>query len=112
MTVADAVGSGKATLILFAVPGDCESRFCGPELEIMKKLAPKYDGKANFVHVEFYKDPSRPNRTPVDAVNEWNLRTEPWFFVVDAKGIISAKFEGPTSLQELDEAMQKVVTPG
>jgi len=33
-------------LVLFAVPGFCESRLCGPELEIMRKLHPKYrDGR-------------------------------------------------------------------
>jgi len=110
MTIADAVVSGKPTLVLFAVPGFCESRLCGPELEIMRKLAPKFQDRANFVHVEFYKNPGSPNRIPVEAVGEWNLRSEPWFFVVDAKGNIASKFEGPTSLDELDAAMN-AVTP-
>jgi hypothetical protein len=42
-------------------------------------------------------------------VKEWGLRTEPWFFLIDSRGTIAAKFEGPTSLQELDEALSKVV---
>ncbi|HLF76764.1 MAG TPA: hypothetical protein VJB57_04670 [Dehalococcoidia bacterium] len=109
-TIADAIAAGKPTLVLFAVPGYCESRLCGPELEIMRKLFPKYRDRAEFIHVEFYKDPSRPNKTPVDAVREWNLRSEPWFFLIDKQGNIAAKFEGPTSLQELDEAMQ-VIAP-
>jgi hypothetical protein len=108
-TIAAAVAAGKPTLVLFAVPGFCDSRLCGPELEIMRKLYPKYRDKAEFIHVEFYKDPGSPSRTPADAVQEWNLRTEPWFFLVDTKGNVAAKFEGPTSLQELDEALQKIV---
>jgi len=110
-TIADAIAAGKPTLVLFAVPGYCESRFCGPELAIMRKLHPKYDGRAEFIHVEFYTNPSSPNRTPVAAVNEWNLRSEPWFFVIDSKGIIQAKFEGPTTMDELDQALQKVTGP-
>jgi len=107
-TIADAIAAGKPALVLFAVPGYCESRFCGPELAIMRKLHPKYEGRAEFIHVEFYSNPSSPNRTPVAAVNEWNLRTEPWFFVIDSKGIIRAKFEGPTTMDELDQALQQV----
>jgi len=107
-TIADAIAAGKPTLVLFAVPGYCESRFCGPELEIMRKLHPKYTGRAEFIHVEFYTNPSSPNRTPVAAVNEWNLRSEPWFFVIDSKGIVRAKFEGPTTMDELDQALQQI----
>jgi hypothetical protein len=107
-TIADAIAAGKPTLVLFAVPGYCESRLCGPELEIMRKLFPKYRDKAEFIHVEFYKDPSKPTKTPVDAVREWNLRSEPWFFLIDKQGNIAAKFEGPTSLQELEEALQLI----
>ncbi len=108
-TIADAIAAGKPALVLFAVPGYCDSRFCGPEYEIMKKLYGSYEGKAAMIHVEFYKDPGSPQRVPVDAVREWNLQTEPWFFVIDARGIISAKFEGPTTLKELDDALKKVV---
>jgi hypothetical protein len=75
----------------------------------MRKLYPKYKDKAEFIHVEFYKNPGSPNRVPSDTVAEWNLRSEPWFFVIDSKGIITAKFEGPTSLQELDDAVSAVV---
>jgi hypothetical protein len=109
MSIKDAVTSGKPSVILFAAPGYCTSRVCGPEYEIMKKLFTENKGKdVNFVHVEFYSDPSTPQKRPVAAANEWNLRTEPWFFVVDAQGKISARFEGPTSLKELQDALKKV----
>jgi hypothetical protein len=108
MTIADAVASGKPTLVLFAAPGFCISRFCGPELEIMRKLAPDFAGKANFIHVEFYTNEGTPQQTPVDTAREWNLQSEPWFFVIDSKGNIAARFEGATSLQELQDAMRKV----
>jgi len=107
-TIADAIAAGRPTLALFAVPGFCTSRLCGPELEIMRKLYPKYKNRAEFIHVEFYERPGDPNSPVAPGVADWNLRTEPWFFVIDAKGVITAKFEGPASLQELDEALQKV----
>ncbi len=107
-SIASAIATKSPALVLFAVPGYCESRFCGPEYEIMKKLYPKYKGRMEFIQVEFYKKPGDPAREPADVIKEWNLRSEPWFFVIDANGRISAKFEGPTTMSELDEALQKV----
>jgi hypothetical protein len=107
-TVADAIDAGRPVLVLFAVPGFCESRLCGPELEIMRKLYPTYKDRVEFIHVEFYKDPGTPQRVVVDAAREWNLRSEPWFFFIDSKGNVAAKFEGPSSLQELEEALKKL----
>jgi hypothetical protein len=105
-SIADGLATGRPLLILFATPGYCTSRFCGPELELARKLEPQYKGRVDFIHVEIYKDPAQ--RIPVDAVNDYHLPSEPWFFVVDAKGIIRSKFEGPTSMQELQDAINQV----
>ncbi len=107
-TIADAVAAGRPAVVLFAVPGYCTSQMCGPEYEIMRKLFQKHRSRVEFIHVEFYKNPASPDRVPVDAAVEWRLRTEPWFFVIDAKGLVAAKFEGPTGIQELEEAIQRV----
>ena len=40
---------------------------------------------------------------------EWNLQTEPWIFVVDGRGMIRAKFEGLTTVRELEVALQQVL---
>jgi len=109
MSIADAVATGNPTLVLFAAPGYCTSLICGPEYEIMRKLYGQYQGKpVNFVHVEFYQDPATPQKRPVQAAAEWNLRTEPWFFLIDGKGNIAARFEGPTGLNELEAAIKRV----
>lgn len=105
-SIADGLAAGHPLLVLFASPGFCVSRFCGPELELARKLEPKYKGKVDFIHVEIYKDPAQ--RIPVDAVNEWHLPSEPWFFLVDSKGIVRAKFEGPTGTQELQGALDQI----
>jgi len=107
-TIAAAIAAGKPTLVLFAVPGFCESRLCGPELEIMRKVWPKYKDKVEFIHVEFYKDPGNPARIPVEAVAEWGLRSEPWFFAIDSKGNVAAKYEGPVSQAELEEMVSAI----
>jgi hypothetical protein len=107
-TIADSIAAGKPVLVLFAVPGYCTSRLCGPEMEIMRKLLPKWGAKVEFIHVEFYKNPAEANKVLSDTVAEWGLRSEPWFFVIDKTGKITDRFEGPTTLAELELAMQKV----
>jgi len=108
-TIAAAIAAGKPALILFAAPGYCTSQLCGPEYEIMRKLFPRYKDRVEFIHVEAYKNPTSPNRDLVDAAKEWGLQSEPWFFVVGKDGKVSMKFEGPTSMQELEEALQDVL---
>jgi hypothetical protein len=104
-TVADAIAAHHPALVLFATPGYCESRTCAPELEIARNLEPKYQGKADFIHIEIWRDPLK---TYMPAVLEWHLPSEPWFFIIDQDGKISAKFEGPTTREELDLALQTV----
>ena len=45
-------------------------------------------------------------------IEEWRLTSEPWIFIVDSRGIISAKFEGLVTVQELDHARQRVTASG
>jgi hypothetical protein len=108
-TIADAIAAGRPVLVLFAVPGYCTSQLCGPEYEIMRQLYPTYRDRVEFIHVEVFKNPGSPERELVDVAKEWGLQTEPWFFVIDKQGKVAMKFEGPTSMQELEEALQGVL---
>jgi hypothetical protein len=42
-------------------------------------------------------------------VEEWNLRSEPWIFLVDGGGTIRAKFEGLTTKRELEAAVRQML---
>jgi hypothetical protein len=107
MSIADAIATGRPTVVLFGAPGYCSSQICGPEYEIMRKLYREHQGDGvNFVHVEFYSNPASAQRKPVPAAVEWQLRTEPWFFVIDGSGKITARFEGPTGYTELQQAIR------
>ena len=98
LSVHDALDQGKPFVVVFATPAFCVSATCGPQLSELGKVKEQFEGRANFVHVEVFKDPhlitgGRPTAGLVPAVEEWGLPTEPWVFVVDARGLISAKFE-------------------
>lgn len=107
-TVAEAVSDGTPAVVVFASPGFCVSQTCGPILEQVKSLRPDFPG-VDFVHVEVYEDlqvQSFDDLTPVEATSEWGLPSEPWVFVVDSDGVVSASFEGAVSEEELTAAIR------
>jgi len=112
-TIAAAVTSGKPTVVVFASPSFCTSQICGPTKDIVDDLYGAYGTQANFVHVEPYDiEMARAGAslTPVPLLTEdWGLNSEPWVFVVDAQGIITAKFDGIASYEEMEAALVGVV---
>jgi hypothetical protein len=110
VSVAEAVTRGKAAVIAFATPGFCVSATCGPLLDQVKGLRDSYPG-VDFIHVEIYDDlqvTDQSELTPVPAVAEWGLPSEPWVFVVDSTGTVTASFEGAASDEELNSAIAAV----
>jgi hypothetical protein len=103
--IADAIAQGKPQVIVFATPKFCTSRVCGPVVDIVRTLLPGYGARVVFTHQEIWRDAAAREFFP--TVVEWNLQTEPWIFVVDGKGIIRAKFEGPTTAREIEAALQQ-----
>jgi hypothetical protein len=71
-------------------------------------VADRYRGRANFVHVEIFKDPQA--RTINATVQEWNLPSEPWTFVVDGSGVVADRFDGITAGEEIEQALQRLLS--
>ena len=107
LSVADALNERKPLAVLFATPGFCTSRLCGPSVEVLQALNGQYGGRANFIHVEIYKD-GRPNQAMelVPAVREWGLTSERWLCVVGADGQLVDKFEGSITVDEVRPALE------
>jgi hypothetical protein len=106
-SIADSVAARVPFVVVFATPEFCESRVCGPTVEVVQKVAPKFAGtKVRFIHVEIFEgnDPAKGHNR---WVREWNLPTEPWVFVVDERGVIRARFEGVVSVDELTAAVSR-----
>ena len=62
-----------------------------------------------FVHAEIFTDLD-PSNGAAPWVLAWALPTEPWVFVVDARGVITAKFEGAVTQSELEAATRAALT--
>lgn len=105
LSLKDAVISGQPTVVVFATPRFCQTAICGPTLDRVKEIADAHPD-VNFVHVEVYTNLDDPaNLQVVPAVVEWGLPTEPWVFVVDAAGIVTARFEGVVTPEEITAAL-------
>ncbi len=114
LTISDALKAGKPLLVAFATPAFCQTATCGPQIAVIEEIKEKYKGRVNFIHVEVWDNPdeiqgdlSRARTAP--AVVEWGLLTEPWTFIVDRQGKITAKFEAFTIAEEIEEGLQAVL---
>ena len=110
MSLDTALANGQPTVVVFATPAFCMSQTCGPMLDQVKAVATNHPG-ANFLHVEIYENldaTDLEDLVVVPAVSEWGLPSEPWVFVVDGDGTISARFEGAMLEGELESALEAV----
>lgn len=107
---ADVVGQ-KPTVLLFATAALCQSRVCGPVIDVTEQVKAERDDDVAFVHQEIFVDNQidKGQRPPVAA---WGLPTEPWVFVVGADGRVAARFEGAFSAEELNAAIDTAVRRG
>ena len=107
--IADAIREGRPQVIVFATPKYCTSRVCGPVLDVVRTLIPAYGRRVAFVHQEIWQPGGMDKLAP--TVEEWNLRSEPWTFVVGGDGVIRARFEGLMTRRELEAVLRQMLRP-
>jgi hypothetical protein len=107
MTVAEALKSGKPTVVVFATPAFCSSRLCAPVVNSEKSVYAQYKNSVNFIHIEVYK--TFNPLVYADEMDQWHLTSEPWTFVLDRTGKVAARLGGPVSPRELTAVLQTVV---
>lgn len=114
-SIADALTERDPFVLTFATPAFCDTRTCGPTLDIVKGVAAEYPD-LTFINVEPYiMAYENGSLQPVlDAQGQlqaapwteaWGLPSEPYTFVIDANGSVTAKFEGVLAPDELRAAV-------
>lgn len=125
VSLADALSQQKPIAVLFATPGFCRTAVCGPSLKVFRELYATYGDSVTFIHSEIYRYPfgdsfAQQNTIFQTAMREgrgltdeerkvgvsdayfaWGLMSEPWLFLIDEQGVISARFEGGLTVEEL-----------
>lgn len=98
----------RPQIIIFATPALCQSRVCGPVVDITQQVKHDLGDKLNFVHMEVYNK-NQVNQGYRPQMKQWHLRTEPWLFAVNRKGIVTARIEGAFSRDELKAAVRSAL---
>jgi hypothetical protein len=104
---ADALGK-EPIVLLFATPKFCQSRVCGPVVDVAEQAKQKYGDKAAFIHMEIYKD-NDPAKRVRPQVRAFHLPSEPWLFTINRRGIVSAAIEGAFGIEEIENAVDKAI---
>lgn len=110
MTIAESIKRGEPALVVFATPVYCVSRFCGPITDMAAELHKDYGDRVNVIHVEIWRD--FQNTVVNKGAAEWVYRgedlTEPWIYLIDAKGKIAARWDNVATRQEIEPQLRKL----
>ncbi len=101
----------KPIVLVFATPALCQSRVCGPVVDVAQQVADEYEPKADFIHQEVYVD-NEIEKGIRPQLKAFGLPTEPWTYLIDKEGVIKDRLSGAYGVAELEEAMKTIVPGG
>lgn len=99
------VAGRKPVALLFATPQLCQTRVCGPVVDIAAQMKKTYGDRMDFIHQEVYVENmvDKGLRPPLES---FRLSTEPWLFTVDADGRVAARLEGSFGNDAFERAIE------
>jgi hypothetical protein len=112
LSLKQALANSKWTVLLFATPAFCQTRFCGPAYDVESALQKRYAQQANFIHVEVYSglpNPAATNFQLVPAMQSFGLSTEPWLFIVRPDGVVAYRVEGFFLFDEVERHLKALI---
>jgi len=114
VTIAEAISRGRPVVAIFSTPVYCVSQFCGPITDMIAELETEYADRAEFVHVEVWRD--FQNQVVNRAAADWLLREgdlrEPWVFFIDGEGVIRGRWDNVATRQEVEQHLQDLPPMG
>jgi Thioredoxin len=94
-----ALAMDKTIVLEFATPGHCT--VCDDQLQILKALIDKYQKQVIFMHMDQYENP--------EAYVAYDVKGDPWTFIIDNKGIVRYQMAGRVLYGEMDAEIQNVL---
>jgi len=104
---AEALGK-EPIVLLFATPEFCQSRVCGPVVDVAAQAQHEYGEEAAFIDMEIYND-NDPAQGVRPQVRKFHLPTEPFLFTIDRSGVVADAVEGAFGLKLMHEAVDKAI---
>jgi hypothetical protein len=107
-TVAQGLAQHRPMVLYFGDPAYCPSKTCGPTRDIVQQLCAQFCSRMLFEHIETYypAGPPGPGAHVNPAFDAFGLQTDPWIYFVTGSGIVSDRYEGPVTLDELVQSAQ------
>ena len=102
---ADALGR-EPIVLLFATPQFCQSRVCGPVVDVAEQVKQLYGDEAAFIHMEIFEDNEPPKVN--QQVKAFHLPTEPWLFAIEKDGTVGEVLQGAFGVDALTAAIKKI----
>ena len=95
----DALKSGKPIVLEFATPGHCT--VCDEQLQMLKAILAKYEGRVLFLHMDQYQNP--------EAFKTFGVIGDPWTYVIDPDRVVRYKQAGRMLYSELDAVLSGIM---
>jgi hypothetical protein len=110
MTIAESIERHEPAVVVFATPVYCVSRFCGPITDMVASLATRYDDRANFIHIEIWRNFEKQvvNKGAADWIYQGGDLTEPWVYVIGSDGKIAARWDNVVTAEEIEAYLKKL----
>jgi len=93
----EALKKGKPIVLEFATPGHCTQ--CDQQLQLLKVMLDRYGDKVLFLHMDQYYNP--------EAYGAFQVRGEPWTFVINAQGKVDYIAPGRVLRAEIEPILKQ-----
>lgn len=106
--ISESIRRGEPALVVFSTPVYCISRFCGPITDMVEDLARDYGGRANFIHVEIWRDFEGKviNKGAADWIYRERDLLEPWLFLIGTDGKIVERWDNVATRAEIEPFLE------
>jgi hypothetical protein len=101
----DVVGK-KPVVLEFATPALCQSRVCGPIVDVTEQVKDEVGDGVEFIHMEVYENNQPPKLRP--QLNAFGLQTEPMTYLIGTDGKVKQRIEGAFGVEELKREVEKL----
>jgi hypothetical protein len=109
-TIAEAIRTGRPAVLVFSTPVYCVSKFCGPVTDVVQELAGQYGDRAEFIHVEIWRD--FQELVVNESAAEWLLHggdlSEPWVFAIGADGRVEERWDNVATREEIESWLERL----
>ncbi len=101
-----ALEGGRPVVLTIATPKYCQTAVCGPVVDVVEDIHQELGDDIAFIHVEVFTD---AGNTPTQVVQDLQLPSEPWTFLIGADGVLVDRFDGPVVPSLLRESIDTLL---